>query len=130
MITQFTAEEWKNDFERCHRIQYIEGELEHGISIDEFDTVQQFYGMLGYRAKLKKELDKLKNTSHGGSVGYSTDECGGSKPLAMACKKYLCISCGKWRGQLDRHISTVHKVNPVTEQHRQHYFPNRTEFRI
>lgn len=48
----------------------------------------------------------------------------------MACKKYLCSVCGKWRGQMTRHISAIHKVENPTYQDIQKYFPNRADFKI
>lgn len=51
----------KSNLRKEARIRFIEGELSRGISIDDFDSIHQFNGVLGYRAKLKKELQELIN---------------------------------------------------------------------
>lgn len=49
----------KHEFNKKIHIQYLQHELSHGITIDDYDSVHQFYGELGHRAKMKKELERL-----------------------------------------------------------------------
>lgn len=47
----------------------------------------------------------------------------------MSCRKYHCVKCGRWIGQMHRHVAQFHKEYGNAHKVLHVYFPNLAEFK-